>query len=56
MYAEILTEQPAPGVFVSPKTAEGNCKGGFASTGSPATVTGDLEETPVSEVFSDSTI
>lgn len=56
MYAEILTEQPAPGVFVSPKTAEGNCKGGFASTGSPVTVTGDPEETPVSEVFSDSTI
>lgn len=41
---EILTGQPAPGVFVSPKTAEGNCMQGLASAGSPAIVTGDLEE------------
>lgn len=64
MYTEILTGQPAPGVFVSPKAAEGNCTQGLASTGSPTIVPGDLEElqhtsqmaTPVSEVFCDSTI
>lgn len=64
MYMEILTGEPAPGVFVSPKTAEGNCRLGLASAGSPAIVTGDLEEpqhtsqmaTPALEVFCDSTI